>query len=351
MPRKPFTLRPFNPQTASPEDWRALNELENCRLAETLPDDPPIPVEETVRMWRAVPQALRLLAWWGWTPEHKLAGAAWLRLYDLENNEHYSDGQVYVRPEHRRRGLGSRLLREIARAAEADGRRVFVSQAVEHIPAGLAFARRVGAEIGLAMHMNQLDLQRVDRALLAGWQERAAERAAGFELVFWDGPYPETELERIAEMVGAMNQAPTGEIDMEAIQWTPQLLRQHEAYLAGRGVQRWTVAAREIASGTLAGYTEMLWSPVRPTLGDQGATGVLERCRERGLGRWLKATMLEKILAERPEARFIRTDNADMNAPMLKINAELGFYPYHATSICQVSIERLKEYLAESSGG
>jgi hypothetical protein len=148
-----------------------------------------------------------------------------------------------------------------------------------------------------------------------------------------------------------MNQAPTGEIDLQAIQWTPQLLREHEAFLEGRGIQRWTLAAREISSGTLAGYTEVLWSPARPTTGDQGATGVLQGYRDRGLGRWLKAAMLEKILAGRPGVRFIRTDNADMNAPMLKINAELGFYPYQATSLCQASIERLEQYLAEISGG
>ena len=68
--------------------------------------------------------------------------------------------------------------------------------------------------------------------------------------------------------------------------------------------------------------------------------------RRRGLGRWLKAAMLDKILRERPGVKRIRTGNADSNVPMLKINHELGFKPYKAWTEWQISVDKLAESLA-----
>ena len=58
--------------------------------------------------------------------------------------------------------------------------------------------------------------------------------------------------------------------------------------------------------------------------------------------------MMEKVLRERPQVKYIRTGNADSNAPMMKINDELGFKPYIAECVWQVDIEKVNNYLSAS---
>jgi GNAT superfamily N-acetyltransferase len=119
-----------------------------------------------------------------------------------------------------------------------------------------------------------------------------------------------------------------------------------EQSIFASGTQRWTMAARECASGSLAGFTEVSWNPSRPELLRQGDTGVFPQFRRRGLGRWLKAAMLEKVLREQPQVRYVRTANADSNASMLKINNELGFKPYTSQCIWQVETSAVLSYLS-----
>ena len=51
------------------------------------------------------------------------------------------------------------------------------------------------------------------------------------------------------------------------------------------------------------------------------------------------------MLKERPQVKYVRTGNADSNAAMLKINTELGFKPYTADALWQVTLQQAVDYL------
>ena len=74
--------------------------------------------------------------------------------------------------------------------------------------------------------------------------------------------------------------------------------------------------------------------------------GVFPKFWNKGLGRWLKADMLQRILENRPQVKIVRIENADINAPTMKINKELGFKSYVAESAWQVATTKVAGYLA-----
>ena len=263
----------------------------------------------------------------------------------MNENKHLMGAEIAVLPEYRRQGLTNGLLSKVLEVAQAENRTLMIGVTNTRVPAGAAFVKKLNARTGIEAHINQLVLADLEPDLLRRWQENAKTTASDFELGLWTIPYPEEEIGAIAAMYEVMNTEPRGDLEIEDHTVAPKDLRQDEAYFAARGVERWTLYARHQPSGELAGYTEVFWDAEEPENVRQGDTGVLPRYRGHGLGKWLKAAMLEKVLRERPQVKRVRTGNADSNAPMLAINRALGFKPYLSETVWQLGREALEAYL------
>ena len=343
-------IEPFAFADATDAEYEALNRHFNRAKAETLPDDPPTPLEEMVARMKNVPPFVAIYAWAGWNPDKtEMVASGVVTFLRMEENQHLAQAELNVDAEYRREGLGRELLRQAVDAAQAENRRLLIMGTNERVPAGEAFMRRLGAERGLEMHTNQLTLAHLDLALIDQWQAEGAERAAGFTFGFWDGPYPEDQLDAIAKLTDVMNTAPRENLDMEDMHFTPDQIRQQEKMMAAVGTERWTLYATETATGRFAGFTEVNWKPSRPEIVSQGMTGVFPEFRGLGLGRWLKAAMLARVLEGRPEAKFVRTDNANSNAAMLGINHALGFTPYLSHCVWQLGTDKAVAYLTSEA--
>jgi GNAT superfamily N-acetyltransferase len=346
MTIRSMPIRSFDLRTASADDYAALNAFENRIRAERLPDDPPIPLAEAVHGWQHIPDFVEVSQWVIWHPEGTgiIAGgdASVLR---LDTNQHMIDFGIAVLPEFRRQGLARSLLVPLVELAQRENRRLLISATNERVPAGEAFMARMGARQGLVAHTNQLVLAELDRGLLQRWQAQGAERASSFRLGLWAGAYPEEYLDAIVQLHEVMNTEPRDQLEIEDFHMTAEHLRQIEQSFTARGTERWTMYVAEQATGQMAGYTEVFWNANRPYLLYQGDTAVFPNYRNRGLGRLLKAAMMQKVLLERPQVQFVRTGNADSNAAMLKINREMGFKPYLAECVWQVETQQVADYL------
>ena len=342
-----ITIRPFNITGASQAEYSSLNRHINLLRKERLPDDPPIPLDETIQELKNIPSYLELIMWCAWDSGEIIAEGS-TQLLHTEENQHLASFDISVQPAYRRQGAARQLLDLITQTVQADHRRLLAAQTYDRIPAGEAFMTRLGAQRVLEAHVNQLRMAELDHVLLEEWLEQGRSRASEFELGLWEGSYPEEQIAAVVQLFELTNQQPFGDLEIEDMHMTPAQIRQIEQLLSARGEQRWTFYIIEKATGKFAGYTETTWKPSRPEILSQDMTGVFPEYRNRGLGRWMKAAMLDKVLKERPQVKYVRTGNADTNAAMLKINNELGFKPYMANALWQVEIDRVTAYLGES---
>jgi len=244
-----------------------------------------------------------------------------LELPDKENLDH-AFVNVVVHPEHRRRGIGTALLRHAAERAREHGRSALGGDALLG-SAGDAFATRTGAKPGIVAAIRVLDVGAVPPGLVSGLRADAAARAAGYSLVSWTGPVPEERLDGIARLMEAMNDAPW---DYEDETWDAERVRTRiNERLARAGTRRHTVAAVSDETGELAAFSVLLVDPEHPEWGLQGDTGVLRHHRGHRLGMLVKTAMLEWLATAEPRLRRIETDNAASNSYMISINEQLGF--------------------------
>ncbi|WP_432890504.1 GNAT family N-acetyltransferase [Kribbella sp. CA-245084] len=248
-------------------------------------------------------------------------GVAWLDWW-LVGNTDTVDVELAVVPEYRRRGVASRLLDAAVGRARADGRRIVSGINVAGDPvtgesAGTAFARARGFEKKHA-ELHQVVELPIDVTAL----ERPVD---GYELVQWREHAPDEWLEQFVELLSGMSEdVPTGDRTDEPLRWTAELVRDAEARRVAQGRFTYTTAAVHTASGELAAYTQMGGTPETPERLNQYDTYVRRTHRGHGLGIAVKAPNLRAIQAG---PAVLHTWNAPENAPMIAVNAKLGFRP------------------------
>lgn len=343
-PMSEIDISPLDPETASDTQLAEVHDLAAAVHTEALPDDPYQPLAlSLVEYRRTTPKTHR--RWWVARRRGVVVGHGTASWDDVPDNRNHAWLNVRVAPSARRAGTGAALFRLGLDAAEGWGADLIDCYARAGGPAD-GFLRRLGADLRIVERESVCPTAEIDADLLSAWVRRARERAATYSLVAWDGPCPDEHIDAFVALAMVMNTAPRGDLELDDWVLTPERLREHETVSEAQGHERWTVCARHDDSGEFAGYTEIMLPSLWPEIAYQGDTGVWPKHRDRGLGRWLKASVALRLLAERPRVTRIETENAESNRAMLGINEAMGFRPRQNWGGWQVPLDRARAALA-----
>jgi GNAT superfamily N-acetyltransferase len=269
---------------------------------------------------------------WAAVCDGRVLGRLDLSLSDLDNT-HLASVNLVVRPDERRRGVGSALLRHAEQRAADDGRTTVSSWMLVPGPGdesvadvGAMFAVSKGFKPSLECAVRVCDLDAVDEAELDRLWDAAWERAEGFELVAFEGAPPEDLIDGMAYLHSRMyTDMPLGEWDLQEaaidrdriLDWSRQRRQRGELHLQ--------VAVRHKESGEIAGFTEVIIEGGEEHHCLQGDTIVDPRFRGHRLGTVLKIANQRRVREWRPKMRYVWTGNAVSNDHMISINEAVGY--------------------------
>ncbi|MFB4311413.1 GNAT family N-acetyltransferase [Actinomadura sp. GTD37] len=299
------------PTDAQIRAWHEV--LAAVHAADPAGDPAPDPDGTARRLLGAEPGSRQRL--WAVADGGRLAAVAALRLSGEPGTDRPGEIDVQVRPGHRRRGLGRRLLAAAAEGLRADGRSSVIAQVLAGTPA-VPFLESQGFECvltlrGMLLRLDDVPPDRVARLLAAA--------PAGYDLVRWRGAAPD----RYAAALARAKHAMADFAEYEGAPWDAHRVREMAEVVAKRGDALYTVAA--LHRDAIAGFTEIVVPHDSAGRAAQYDTAVVPEHRGRRIGIWVKAAMLAWLRDERPDVRDIETDNSGDNAHMIAVNEELGF--------------------------
>ena len=318
-----LTVRRVPYRTAPDADLAALHFVETEINKELRPDRAPEPLQKYITFARNFPAHFTE---WTWLTRDGdgapiASSSCWYR--------HGEDPTVmrcfvFVLPGWRRRGVGRHLLGLIGGVAAEQGRSLLLGWTADTAPAGEPFARSFGARPGRVTRTSEVWLDEIDWSMTERWAHEGPRRAPGYSLQLIEGPYPPELYADAVVFHEIMETAPRDDLEVASGHTTTEQIAEWEKLMVEQGRGRWVLFVRD-PSGACVGGTEVEFVPWQPDTAFQGDTGIHPDHRGKGLGKWVKAAMLEKIRAERPEAKRMPTGNAYSNAPMLAINDAIGF--------------------------
>lgn len=343
-------IRPYDLVHASSNDWSRFDEFQSNLRYEFWPDEPSPDIETWKRMLQADLEEKDMVAYEAVDMQQKQRIAGFFRLMfwkdsspSYKGNEHICNmAGIAVRNEYRRKGVATRLLPLVYNEVKKLGRGSVIGSSLNE--AGRIFVRKIGGREALEIRDNRLSLDNVDWSMVNSWVEDGPKRSPGTRIEFFHS-IPDGIIEQYCDVyTEVLNQAPRDELRVGDEVFTPESWRIKMEKYAEAGM-KYLAALTIERNGDISGLTDVGWLPDQPSILNQMLTGVQERYRGRGLGKWLKGAALLRARSEFPTVTTIVTQNASSNEPMLDINTRLGFKLYREVYQFQLDIQKLKKYL------
>lgn len=349
MTREPTDAKDdrMNIETVDVTDPAVVEQLLDVKLAAHAVDEPdnPAPCRVHFRAATARPNPDEEQRFHAVRVDGRIVGFTDL-YFPLKENRHFAYANAVVHPDHRRRGIGGALVTNLLDFTREAGRRnlnLDVLGTWEDGPkrseAGKRLLERLGFTLALTEVNRYTDITALDPAVEQRLLDEALAKSEDYETVVWHHRMPEELLAPIAKLNSIFfDEAPLGDLALEAQRMDAERMRQIEQRSLDRGLEVCGVVARPKGSTEVVANT-VIGVPTEPgDIAHQWLTLVDPNHRGHRLGMRIKVANLRNLRRVRPQVKRIFTDNADVNAHMVAINDALGFRPIDAILEYQIDL-------------
>ena len=245
--------------------------------------------------------------------------------YSERDNTHLGWAWLGILPEHRRQGYGSELFEHVVSEIRAAGRTSIGTDGWESERA-LGFAAKHGLEKRSQAIMRRQHLHDLPPGKLQELYDESAAAASDYELVRIVGRTPEDLVGAMVELVSAINDAPTDDLDIEDEVFSPERLAAYEEAAMARGEpalpaggtaqgdRRAGRSHRHRGGGAAAARSATSTTP--PSRRRTAATGWGCSSRRGCCSGWPRRS---------PRLATVDTWNAESNDHMIAVNEALGY--------------------------
>ena len=343
-------IEPFDVHGASASTWAAYQRYRRVRDLDRAPDMPLMSDAEFVRTLQREEPLVQHHRWTAWAADGEPVGnllASVRRPGTPGAHEHaeLADAWCYVLPAWRRRGIAGRMLGTLHHFLQMQGRTLVTVQA--HHPAAWAWLASLGTPPRLATVQNRLHFDRLDPTLLQRWREAPAIAAHGLRWELHAGRVP---LDRLAQLLPVFDRlfrdVPLGALEGPPVRHALEDFRSWYADMDARGGAHHLALLLD-AAGEMAALSIGSWDARMPDVLWQKLTTTDPRWRGLGLAKAVKAALLVGARELHPTLRRAVTVNAEVNAPMLAVNRQMGYEVHRREAFYQAPREAIGAWLAK----
>ncbi len=169
----------------------------------------------------------------------------------------------------------------------------------------------------------QVKLNKISWELMQEWLNKGKEQNPGIKLEAY-GFWSKELAEEYAEFYSKIRDSSLDEVTGFKPTINKKSIIENERNSYNMGLKSYKVVARN-EKNMMVGITSIQWYPNHPYTIFQSMTAVLPECREKGLAKHIKASLMFYIKENMNESKVIKTGNIETYDAIQGINKKIGF--------------------------
>ena len=339
-----FEVRLLDTANATLEEWEEFSIFFKQIIEDNYPNSIINTVEDTIRMNREFFDL--------WREEHYL-------LIDTEKDEivgrirfGYMEGSKYdshvwidILKEYQRQGLSKMLLEKLNIWMGKNERKRGGFWLNTPIPGYRKWIETIGGKVDLELTVSRMYLKEVPTQYL-DQTTAVIKNDPNLKTELWFNEFPENRIESYLKLdKDFWATIPQGEEPINRPDTTKEFLLNWLEIMAKKGVDSYMLAAIDTNSNEVVSFTHCLLVRSLKDRMHQLGTGTLDGYKKKGIAKALKSMMVELVKEKLPTVKFIFTENAVNNPPMLAINNAMGFEKWFTQRRFNLKKEDLEKHL------